>query len=51
MELFYLNNIKPFLGDFPVKPPLEGREARCLEMSSLRASRLSLDNEEICLLR
>jgi len=49
--LFFLNNKRVFLRDFPVKPLLESREARCLEMPSLRASRLSLDNEEDGFLR
>ncbi len=46
LGLFFLYNKSAFLRDFPVKPLLECREARCLEMSSLRASRLSLDNKE-----
>lgn len=48
--LFFLNNKRAFSWDFPVKLLLEQREARCLEMSPLRPSRLSLDNEENCLL-
>ena len=49
--LFFLNNKKANLRDFALKPLLESREARCLEMSSLRASRLSLNNEEDGFLR
>lgn len=47
---FLLNNKRAFLRDFPVKPLLEQREARCTAMPSLRASWLSLDNEEDFLL-
>ena len=42
LGLFFLNNKRAFLRDFPVKPPLEQREARCIETTSLSASRLSL---------
>ena len=50
LGLFFLNNKRAFLRDFPVKPLLEKREARCTATPSLRASRLSLDNEEDFLL-